>query len=148
MASPRENGWVRTLDKVSALVFLDLSAAFDTINHKILLSRLCPFYGLVREKSIFVSSSLTRHMDIILHRHSSVGRAKDAVELLAAEAAGKALLLFSIVQAGRILPEQAVLPGEVGSIFSKHISGLPTAFWPRDALLDETACSDIFVNGN
>ena len=44
--------------KVSALVLLDLSAAFDTIDHNILLSRLSSFYGLSGSALSLVSSYL------------------------------------------------------------------------------------------
>jgi hypothetical protein len=44
--------------KVSALVLLDLSAAFDTIDHTILLSRLSSFYGISGSALDLISSYL------------------------------------------------------------------------------------------
>jgi exonuclease III len=44
--------------KVSALVLLDLSAAFDTIDHQILLTRLSSFYGITGSALKLLSSYL------------------------------------------------------------------------------------------
>ena len=51
--------------KVSALVLLDLSATFDTIDHKILLSRLSSFYGLS-------STALNSIASYLLNRTQSI----------------------------------------------------------------------------
>jgi hypothetical protein len=44
--------------KVSALILLDLSAAFDTIDHQILLTRLSSFYGITDSALKLISSYL------------------------------------------------------------------------------------------
>ena len=44
--------------KVSALILLDLSAAFDTIDHQILLDRLSSFYGITGSALDLLSSYL------------------------------------------------------------------------------------------
>ena len=44
--------------KVSALVLLDLSAAFDTIDHQILLTRLSSTYGITGSACSLISSYL------------------------------------------------------------------------------------------
>jgi len=63
--------------KVSALILLDLSAAFDTIDHSILLHRLSSFYGIAgtahnllssylssRTQSVSIDSSTTKHSPV------------------------------------------------------------------------------------
>src|ERR1041385_3260828 len=62
-----QNDLLLAIDKkqVSALVLLDLSAAFDTIDHQILLTRLSSYFGINGSAINLLSSYL-------LHRTQSV----------------------------------------------------------------------------
>src|SRR6476469_5797948 len=54
--------------KVSALVLLDLSAAFDTIDHNILLSRLSSHFGITGSALNLLTSYLTnRSMSVVIN---------------------------------------------------------------------------------
>lgn len=63
-----QNDLLKSMDskKVSALVLLDLSAAFDTIDHTILLSRLSSFYGITDLSHSLISSYLTNRTQSIV----------------------------------------------------------------------------------
>jgi hypothetical protein len=52
--------------KTSALILLDLSAAFDTIDHSILLSRLTSFYGISGSALDLIRSYLTDRTQSVL----------------------------------------------------------------------------------
>ena len=58
--------------KVSALVLLDLSAAFDTIDHQILLTRLSSTYGITGSALSLISSYLLNRLQrIVINNHTS-----------------------------------------------------------------------------
>src|SRR5207244_686283 len=58
--------------KVSALVLLDLSAAFDTIDHQILLSRLASNFGITGSAFSLISSYLlNRTQSVSIQSHAS-----------------------------------------------------------------------------
>src|SRR5260221_2786732 len=52
--------------KLTALVLLDLSAAFDTIDHSILLHRLQTWFGISYTALNFISSYLSNHTQSVL----------------------------------------------------------------------------------
>ena len=58
--------------KITALVGLDISAAFDAIHHDVLASRLESQFGVVRGASSWLQSYLCGHQQFVrLGRHSS-----------------------------------------------------------------------------
>src|SRR5207245_2881584 len=58
--------------KVSALVLLDLSAAFDTIDHQILLARLTSNFGITGSAFSLISSYLlNRTQSVTIQSHTS-----------------------------------------------------------------------------
>lgn len=58
--------------EVSALVLLDLSAAFDTLDHRILINRLCYTFG-IRDSSLrwFQSYLQNRFQTVVVDQHSA-----------------------------------------------------------------------------
>lgn len=52
--------------KVSALILLDLSAAFDTIDHQILLTRLSSYFGITGSALSLISSYLSNRTQSVL----------------------------------------------------------------------------------
>ena len=63
-----QNGILSELDAGSSviLLMLDLSSAFDTIYHNILLSRLCNVYGITGDALDWFSSYLTGRIQRIV----------------------------------------------------------------------------------
>jgi hypothetical protein len=61
--------------KVSALILLDLSAAFDTIDHQILLSRLSTTFGITgNAHSLLSSYLLNRTQSVVIGSNSSLSQ--------------------------------------------------------------------------
>jgi len=63
--------WPQISKKVSALVLLDLSAAFDTIDHQILLTRLSSTFGFLTLLSHITSYLTDRSQYITIGEHRS-----------------------------------------------------------------------------
>ena len=75
-----QNGIISALDAGSSaiLLMLDLSAAFDTIDHDILLSRLCNVYGITRNALDWFRSYLTgRIQRVVIEDSVSVDQELD-----------------------------------------------------------------------
>jgi len=72
------NDLVLSIDqqKVSALVLLDLSAAFDTIDHQILISRLSSTFGISGSALSILSSYLTNRSQFVTIDSSSSSSSK------------------------------------------------------------------------
>ena len=90
------NDTIKSIDqkKVVALILLDLSAAFDTINHKILLKRLSSKYGVSSVALKWFSSYIqNRQQKVKINRESS-----DELELPCGVPQGSVLgpLLFTL----------------------------------------------------
>ena len=59
-------------DKISVLVLLDLSAAFDTIDHEILLHRLHNVFGIGNSVLSWFQSYLENQTQTVVHgKHST-----------------------------------------------------------------------------
>ena len=71
-----QNDILSALDAVSSaiLLMLDLSAAFDTIDHDILLSRLCNVYGITGDALDWFRSYLTGRIQHVVIKDSVLGR--------------------------------------------------------------------------
>ena len=78
--------------EVACLVLLDLSAAFDTVDHKILLERLENYFGITRSALRWIKSYLTnRSQRVIIGDANTTGAKSSSISLECGVPQGSAL---------------------------------------------------------
>ena len=142
--------------KVSILVFLDLSAAFDTLNHEILLHRLRTHVGVSQNTSDWFSSYLRDRLQRVLIRSSSsdgqsgsdVGAMSDTYALKYGVPQGSVLgpLLFNVymLPLGDVIRHHGLSCHFYADDTQLYLSAQPTAGnIQQQVSVLETCCYDI-----
>ena len=123
------------------MVLLDLSAAFDTIDHKILLSRLSSFYGLSNTAlNLIASYLLDRTQSVSIQSHST-----PPSNILTSIPQGSVLgpLLFSLYTSpiSQIFTKKAVF--YVGNIDGQFQSEHVRQYIEKNLAIDCLSCYDL-----